>query len=95
MLHYRLPEGTELRSCARIDNRVYSNEPGYRSALLSEIRQHIAHQIVQTKVKETKHDYHTEIQVDVVVLTHDQLARLIQEEALRLDRYMRPLKVKP
>ncbi len=74
---------------------LHSSRPDVRRIVRDRARQALAGALAFERITETTRDYSTEFRVEVLVFSPDEFYKIVQEEAMRLCRWMQPMNVTP
>lgn len=83
-----LPDSRRLRAQLSLFRASYT--PAQDQHIERDLRSKLADMIAHVTVKKHEEDYHITFSTDVYVLTPDELAEMIQREAMRLYSGMTP-----
>lgn len=89
MLPGELPELRRVRAQLSLSNLTAPNGTA-ESMVRSELRSRLSEMIMDVALNVRREDYHTTYAVDAYILTPDELAKLITEEAQKMVRYVVP-----
>lgn len=91
MIHTKLPDDVHCRATVRIPAFTRVNDHvDFESRVFSRLRQEVAGFIANARHRKHDRGEYIEYEVDVYVLTPEQLYRLVNDEARRLAAYYRP-----
>lgn len=84
-----------LANTSVLIQRFEERDPSARHRAIARMREDLAAFIAHSSIERFEHGFHVEHRLRAYVIPPDELHRLIQEEAMRLTRYLYPISEVP